>query len=53
MLRRHFLTLAGAALALRAHAQSTQAASLTYGQSVGVADTRSGAWVLHPLPGGQ
>lgn len=50
MLRRHFLTLAGAALALRAHAQGTQASSLTYGQSVGVLtlDPVHGSYTLYP-----
>src|ERR1700748_3622202 len=50
MLRRHFLTLAGATLALRAHAQGTQASSLTYGQSVGVLtlDPAHGSYTLYP-----
>ena len=48
--RRHFLTLAGAVLALRAHAQSTPASSLTYGQSVGVVtlDPVHGSYTLYP-----
>jgi hypothetical protein len=50
MLRRHFLTLAAAALALRAHAQGTQTSSLTYGQSVGVLalDPVHGSYTLYP-----
>jgi ABC-type transport system substrate-binding protein len=55
MHRRDFLTaLAGTPLAmaggLRAHAQSTQAASLTYGQSVGVVtlDPVHGSYTLYP-----
>jgi ABC-type transport system substrate-binding protein len=55
MLRRDFLTaLAGAPLAaagaLRAHAQGTPAAELTYGQSVGVVtlDPAHGSYTLYP-----
>ena len=54
MLRRDFLTLAGAPLAmaigLRAHAQGTSASSLTYGQSVGVLtlDPVHGSYTLYP-----
>jgi ABC-type transport system substrate-binding protein len=50
MLRRQVLTLAGAALTLRAHAQSTRASSLTYGQSVGVLtlDPVHGSYTLYP-----
>ena len=51
MLRRHFLTLAGATLALRAHAQGTQASSLTHGQSVGVLTLDPVAGVDTPDPG--
>jgi ABC-type transport system substrate-binding protein len=54
MHRRDFLTLAGAPLAmaigLRAHAQGTPAAALTYGQSVGVLtlDPVHGSYTLYP-----
>ena len=54
MLRRNFLTLAGAPLAmaigLRAHAQGTSASALTYGQSVGVLtlDPVHGSYTLYP-----
>ncbi|HEY7579624.1 MAG TPA: ABC transporter substrate-binding protein [Acetobacteraceae bacterium] len=48
--RRDFIALAGAALALRAHAQGAPASSLTYGQSVGVLtlDPVHGSYTLYP-----